>query len=428
MLVSALLHNAQSLIDLFWIGRLGSISVAAVSLSGTILMMMFPLVMGMAAGTVALIARRVGEGDYERASDTAGQALGLALVLGLIAGGTGYLFADDLCRLLGAEGELARQAGSYLRVSFLGSFSVFVLFVGGHSIFHAAGNATIPMFTMVLANVLNLILDPILIFGLLGFPRLEVGGAALATVVSQGVAALVAVGLLAGGAARIRIHLRQLLPMPHIVADILRIGLPSTGQMVARSLMALVLMRLVAGSGAVAVAAYGIGLRFHMIILMPAFALADAAATLVGQNLGAKNPARANKSAWLAAATGVGIMAFASTGLISFAPSLMGVFDGNPEVVAVGASFLRITSGFFVFAVLAITLERALMGAGDTVSPMVWTVVSLWGLQVPLALWWSRTVQPATDGIWWAMAVAVTVHGLLVTAWFMTGRWKRVKV
>ncbi|NQU40068.1 MAG: MATE family efflux transporter [Lentisphaerae bacterium] len=424
MLLSSVLQNIQSLIDLFWVGRLGSSSVAAMALSGTILMMIFPLVMGMSAGTVALISRRVGEQDYEQASDTAGQSLGLALVLGLVAGVIGFFLAQQLCLLLGASPDVAALATEYLQVSFLGCFTVFVLFIGGHSIFQAAGNTVIPMLVMVLANVLNLILDPILIFGMWGAPALGIRGAALATVAAQAVAAIVAVSLLGSGLGHIHIHPRRLLPKLHIVLAILRIGLPGSAQMLARSLMALVLMHIVASCGTAAMAGYGIGLRFQMIILMPSFALANAAATIVGQNLGAQRPDRAHRGAWLAALWAVALMLVMGAVLIGCGPGLVRVFDDSPEVVAVGGRFLRITTGFFVFAALAIVLSRALMGAGDTVSPMICTFIALWGIQVPLAVGLSRILDPATDGIWWAVAVALTIHGFLVTAWFQTGRWK----
>jgi putative MATE family efflux protein len=428
MLISSVLQNAQTLIDLFWVGRLGSESVAALALSGTILMMMFPLIMGMAAGTVALVSRRVGEDRPAEAADTAGQAIGLAFGLGLVAGLLGAVAAPYFCRALGAPPLVAGLATRYLRVSFLGMFTVCVLFIGGHSVFQASGNTVIPMLIIMLSNGLNLVLDPILIFGLLGCPRLEIRGAALATIIAQATAASVAIALLMSGRKGIHVHARRLLPRPGIAFAILRIGLPGSGQMLARSLMALVLMRIVAASGTAAMAAYGIGLRFHMIILMPAFALGNAVATMVGQNLGAGQAERAHRAAWLGAAMDMGIMAVLGGLLVAFAPALVGVFDPDPAVVAIGTSFLRTTSGFFVFVALAIVLGRGLQGAGDTMSSMVCTIIALWGLQVPLAVVLSRVVDPPTQGIWWAMVAAVTVHGLLVTAWFQTGRWKRRRV
>lgn len=424
MLVAAVLQNVQSLIDLFWVGRLGSTSVAALAMSGTILMMVFPVIMGTATGTVALVSRAVGAGRRDDASDIAGHALILALVLGVVMGVVGWSLADVLCRLLGVAPEVVRQGSAYLRILFLGSFTVCVLFVG-NSILQGAGNTVIPMCIMGLANVLNIILDPILIFGLLGFPRMGVQGAALATVLAQLAAAGTVVAVLVKGAAGIRVLAGRWRLSLAPAWRILRIGVPSMGQMLSRSMMAFVLMRIVASCGTAAVAAYGIGLRFHMIILMPAFVLGNATATMVGQNLGAGKPGRASRAAWLAAGIDMAIMAVSAALIIILAPEIIGVFSSVPEVVGVGTAYLRTVSPFYIFAAMSIVLGRALHGAGDTLPPMICTVVSLWGLQVPLAIVLARSWQPPTQGIWWAMAIATAVNGLMITMWFQTGRWKK---
>jgi len=425
MLVSSLLQNAQSLIDLYWIGRLGADAVAALAIGGTVLMMLFPLVMGMAVGTVAIVSRRIGEGDVQGTSYAAGQSMSVAMVLGLIAGGVGWLFAAPLPLLLGATPEVAVLAAEYLEILFLGSFTVFVLFIGGHSIFQAAGNTVIPMVLMLAANAINMVLDPILIFGLYGAPVLGIRGAAMATVIAQALTAGAALVLLLRGTGGVRLRLRHLLPHPAIAMSILRIGLPGTGQMLARSLMAVVLMRIAATAGTAAIAAFGAGNRLQQLILMPAFALGNAAASLVGQNLGAGHPDRAARGAWLATWMDVALMVFFGAILVGFAPELMGVFSQDAEVIKVGTEFLRITCGFYVFVAPSIVLGRALQGAGDSLTPMILTLVSLWGIQVPLAIILSRVIEPSTHGIWWAIAIAVTIHGLLVAFFFQRGRWKQ---
>jgi putative MATE family efflux protein len=333
-----------------------------------------------------------------------------------------------LCRLLGASPAVAPLATTYLQISFLGAFTVFLLFVG-NSALQGAGNSVIPMCAMGLATLLNMALDPLLIFGLLGLPRLGVAGAAVATVIAQAVAAgLVMTVLHRGRVAGMHAHLGRWRLRPDLAWRLLRIGTPSMGQMLSRSLMSLVLMRIVAETGTAAVAAYGIGLRFHMIVLMPAFTLGNAVATMVGQNLGAGQPQRARQAAWVATWMDVGIMAASAVVLCLAARPLMAAFDPNPEVIAVGMQYLRTVSPLYVFAAPAIVLGRALMGAGDSLGSMVCTVIGLWGVQVPLALWLSRLVTPPTLGVWWAIAAAITVHGLLVIAWFETGRWQRQQV
>lgn len=427
MLVSALLQNLQSVIDLFWVGRLGPRAVAAVAMSGTILMVLFPMLMGMSLGTVALVARAMGAERYEEASAAAGQSLFLALVMGIVFGLLGWVFTPHLFALLGAEAEVLPDGYAYLRISLLGSLTSFVLFIGNAAL-QGAGDTVAPMLVMALANVLNMVLDPLFIFGIGPLPPLGVSGAALATVLAQAAAAAMSVRMLLSGRLRLHVRLRQLLPRLGLSWRILRIGIPGSGQMLSRSLMSLVLMRVVAGCGTLAVAAYGTGMRFHMITIMPAFALGGAAATMVGQNLGAGNPARARRAAWLAALVGVGLMVLAALFFALFAGPLIRVFNRDPQVVAIGAGYLRTVSPFYVFAALAIVLGRALNGAGDSMAPMAITVLSLWGLQVPLALYFSATWASKTQGIWWAIVAATILHGLLTTVWFETGRWKRTRV
>ena len=427
MFVSAVLQNAQTMIDLFWVGRLGSDAVAALALSGTILMMLFPVVMGLSTGTVAVVSRCVGAGALGEAADGAGQSLIVALVFGALSGVAGWFCAEPLCRLLGGQGEVVRLGATYLRISFVGSPAIFVLFIG-NSILQSCGNTVVPMYAMVMSNLINLVLDPLFIFGWLGLPRLGVGGAAWATVIAEVAAVALVLYALQSGRHALRISAEHWRLRPAVAWRVIRVGIPSSGQMLSRSLMSAVLMRVVAGCGMVAVAAYGIGARLHMIVLMPAFTLGNAAATLVGQNLGARQPERAAAVAWLATAIDVAIMAVSAAVLVAWAPAFVRVFDANPEVVAEGTSYLRVTSCFYIIAAFSIVLGRALQGAGDTLSPMVTTIIGLWGVQVPLAILLARCVHPATLGIWWSVGVALTVNGLMVAAWFATGRWKHKTV
>lgn len=427
MLVSALLQNLQSVINLFWVGRLGPGAVAAVAMGGTILMVLFPMLMGMSLGTVALVARAMGAERPEEASAAAGQSLFLALVTGIIFGLIGWVFTPHLFALLGAAPDVLPAGYAYLRISLLGSLTSFVLFTGNAAL-QGAGDTLTPMLVMAVANLLNVVLDPLLIFGLGPLPPLGVSGAALATVLAQAVAAAIAVRMLLSGRVSIHVRLRQLLPELGLSWRILRIGIPGSGQMLSRSLMSLVLMRVVAGAGTLAVAAYGTGMRFHMITLMPAFALGGAAATMVGQNLGAGNPGRARRAAWVAAGVDMGLMLVAAAFFALFAGPLIRVFNRDPGVIAIGAEYLRTVSPFYVFAALAIVLGRALNGAGDSMAPMILTVLSLWGLQMPLALHFSATWASRTQGIWWAIVAATILHGVLTAAWFETGRWKRARV
>ena len=427
MLVGAILQNIQSLIDLFWVGRLGPSAVAAVAMSGTILMVLFPMLMGLSTGTVALVARAIGAKKPDEASEAAGQSLLLALVLGGLSGVLGWFYADELFAVLGAGPDVLAEGKGYLQISLLGSFTVFVLFIGNAAL-QGAGDTVSPMVVMAISNVLNIILDPLFIFGPGPFPAMGVYGAAIATVLAQAVAALGSLFVLFTGRSHLHVRLCHGSFHPGLAWRILRIGLPGSGQMLSRSLMSAVMMRIVATCGTAAVAAYGIGMRFHMILLMPAFALGGAAATMVGQNLGAGKPGRARHAAWVATGLDAAVMVVAAVLIFPAAPGLIGLFNDHADVVAVGARYLRVVSPFYLVAALGIVLGRGLNGAGDSVGPMVITIVTLWGLQVPLAVFFSRLWEPATEGIWWAMVVAFVVQGVLTALWFETGRWMKKRV
>jgi len=423
MLVGALLQNAQSLIDLFWVGRLGSVAVASVAMAGTILMLLYPMLMGLSTGTLALVARAVGAGRTDDAGSAAGQSLFLSVILGGLSAAVGWLVAEPLLHVMGADADVTACGATYLRICLVGSFTVYLLFIGNAAL-QGAGDAHTPMYVMAASNALNIVLDPLLIFGLGPFPRLGVAGAAWATVLAQAVAAALALWVLLGGNARLHAHWRYWKPDLPLAWRILKIGIPGSGQMLSRSLMNVILMWIVATCGTTAVAAYGIGMRFHFIILMPAFALGGAAATMMGQNLGAGKPDRARRSVWVASGLDALFMLLAGAALMLFARPLIGAFNGQEEVIATGARYLHVVSPFYVFAGFGIVLGRGLNGAGDTLGPMIITVLALWGLQVPLALYLSRVLAPATEGIWWAIAAAFVAQGIMMVAWFESRRWQ----
>ncbi|MDP6630879.1 MAG: MATE family efflux transporter [Kiritimatiellia bacterium] len=427
MMASSVLQNVQSLIDLFWVGRLGAGSVAALAMSGTMLMLLFPVVLGLATGTVAIVSRHVGAGEMDEASRVAGQSLLAGIVIGIITGAVGWWLAPRVVTLFRADAAVAELAAAYLRINLAGIVTMILLFIGS-SAMRGAGNATVPMLAMVLSNIINIVLDPIMIFGLLGVPAMGVRGAAAATVLAQFFAMLIIMIAMASGRTGLHVTLSRWRPHPVTMWRLLRIGMPSTIQMVARSLMGIVLMRLVASCGTAAIAAHGIGVRLHMMLLLPAFAFGNATATMVGQNLGAKRPERARLAAWMATAMDGLVMLGAAIVLLFWAPSLIAFFNDDVAVIEVGTRMLRIVTPFFIFVGLAIIMSRALMGAGDTTAPMVTTLVALWGVQVPLAIGLARVMQPATDGIWWAMSIAIMLHGLMNAGWFMTGRWKHREV
>jgi len=415
LMVRAALQTTQSLIDMFWVGKLGPASIAAVAMSGMIIMVLFTIIAGISTGTMALVARYVGANDRKKADTVATQSIFLAVAMATVAVAVGLLFTEKLFLILGAGPDVLEAGIGYLKILLVGGITMFLLFLGS-SILQGAGDTITPMKLMVLANVINIILDPIFIFGI-GVPRMNTSGAAVATVISQAVAAILVLWRLSNGRSVVHIHLKEWKIKLESLKAILKIGLPSSLQLFFRSIMGIVLISIVATFGTAAVAAYGLGMRLQMVILMPAFALGGAAATLVGQNLGAGQIGRAKKSAWVAVVFDMIIMAFISILFFSLAYKIMGIFNKNQEVVALGAKYLRITTPFYIFIAFGIVLNRALAGAGETLIPMIITLLSLWGFQIPMAVFLSKG-SLGIIGIWWAIGLASVLNGMLILGWF----------
>jgi putative MATE family efflux protein len=423
LLVSAALNAAQGMIDLFWVAGLGTDALAALAVAGPILMQLFPVAMGVALGMMSLMSRAMGAGMARDAAQIGGRAIALSLLAGALVGLAGWLFSPWFCSLTDATPGVRRLATEYLQVTFLGT-AAFMLSLVAMNICTSSGNTVLPMWGMFAANALNFLLDPILIYGGAGIPPLGVRGAAITTVIST----------IAGAA--IMLYYYNRLPGPAAIRwsdcrmhwatsrQILKIGLPVSAQVLARHLMAFILMGIVSGYGDAALAGYGVGVRLHMLLLMPAFSLGNGAAPIVGQSLGAGLMGRAKQTSWLAVFSYAAILAVAMPSMTLFAPWCVRFFSHDPEVVTVGVQYLRIITPFFFFSGAAIILSRTLSSAGDTFVPMAITIVSLWFFQWPAAAYSQKFMVPPIHGIWWSIALASALHGILVAAWFMRGKWQ----
>jgi putative MATE family efflux protein len=303
---------------------------------------------------------------------------------------------------------------------------MFILFLGSATL-QGTGDAILPMMVMALANVLNIILDPIFIFGI-GVRRMETAGAALATVISQAISCVVILYILFNGHSGVHVRLKEFMFDARTIWGILRIGIPSSLQLFFRTLMGLALMGIVSAFGTYAIAAYGIGMRLQMVTLMPAFALGTSAATLVGQNLGAGKIKQAKKSALIATGIDLGMMLALGILFFIFAPNVVSIFDKTPAVIHIGTNYFRITALFYSFIAFGIVLNRALGGAGDTFVPMLITFVSLWIILIPLAIILSKNTSLGLNGVWWSIAISSTVNGILILFWFLTGHWKKGRI
>jgi putative MATE family efflux protein len=417
--------NVSQILDTYWVGQLGSAALAAVTISISIRWMINSFSNGLGIGGMAVVARRIGERDREAAEHATWQTILLGLIAAVVLGVAGLIVAGPLLTLLGADQEVLPLGVSYLRVTFAGLFTLVLLFVI-NSLLRGAGEARIAMVVLFLVTAVTVVTEPVLVFGLGPIPPLGVAGSAWANVLGFGSGLALQLVVLLRGRHRIGINLRRLRPDFALMNRIIRISLPSTIQMVLRSSSRLAILALVGLYGTFATAGYGVANRMLLIALIPSFGLGNAAGTLVGQNLGARQPKRAERSAWWVAAYTGGYNAVVAALLVLFALPLVAFFDPTQQVVDIGGVCLRIVAPTLVASGIGIVLARGFDGAGNTMPAMAVNLLTLWGLEVPLAYFLSRSL--GVTGIWWGRAAANIANGVLFAIWFSLGRWKRREV
>ena len=419
--------NVSQVLDTYWIGRLGSAALAAVTISITIRWVVNSLANGLGIGGMAVVARRVGERDQAAAEHATWQTILLGLVVSVGLGGLGVVVARPLLTLLGADAEVMSLGLDYLRVAFGGMFTLVLVFVI-NAMLRGAGEARLAMTVLFLCTAVTVALEPLLVFGLGPIPRLGVTGSAWAYVLGFGAGLALQVAALLRRQARIGINLRDLWPDLPLMARIIRIALPSTVQMTLRSSSRLAIVGLVGSYGTFATAGYGVANRMLLIALIPGFGLGNAAGTLVGQNLGARKPDRAERSAWWVSAYAAGYIAVAAVFLFAFARPLVATFDPTLEVVDFGTECLRVVAPALIASAVGVVLARGFDGAGNTVPAMMINLLSLWGTEVPVAFGLSRWLGLGVTGVFWGRAVANLANGLMFAFWFNRGRWKEREV
>ncbi|HEY68301.1 MAG: hypothetical protein DRI79_14635 [Chloroflexi bacterium] len=427
MILETGIQNVTQVLDMYWVGRLGSAALAAVTVSITIRWVINSLSNGLGIGGMAVVARRIGERDRAAAAHAVWQTILLGLATSLLLGGLGLLLARPLLTLLGADAAVLPLGLAYLRIT-LGGIFVFILTFVINSMLRGAGEARLAMAVLFLTTAVTAGLEPVLVFGWGPLPALGVAGSAWATILGFGAGLAWQAAILLRGRARIGINLHDLRPDLPLMGRIVRIALPSTVQMTLRSSSRLAIVGLIGLYGTFAMAGYGVANRLLLIALIPGFGLGNAAGTLVGQNLGAHKPRRAEWSAWWVSAYAVGYMATTVALLCAFARSLIAMFDPTPQVVDIGAVCLHIVAPSMIASAVGVVLARGFDGAGDTVPAMVVNVLTLWGIEVPFAYGLSRWLGLGVVGIWWGRAIANLANGLLFAIWFRLGRWKRREV
>lgn len=415
--------NVSQVLDAYWVGRLGSAALAAVTISITVRWVVNSLANGLGIGGMAVVARRTGERDLAAAEHAAWQTILLGLVVSIGLGGLGLAVARPLLVILGADAEVLSLGLGYLRVSFGGMFTLVLVFVI-NALLRGAGEARLAMSVLFLCTATTVLLEPALIFGLGPIPRMGVAGSAWSFVLGYGVGLALQLTLLLRRQARIGINLQNLRLDPRLMLTITRIALPSTVQMTLRSSSRLAIVGLVGFYGTFATAGYGVANRLLLIALIPGFGLGNAAGTLVGQNLGARKPDRAERSAWWVTAYAAIYMSAMGLILYVFARPLILVFDPTPQVVGVGSQCLRVVAPALIASAVGVVLARGFDGAGNTVPAMVINLLSLWATEVPISFFLSRWLDMGVKGVFWGRAIANLTNGLLFAVWFNRGRWK----
>jgi putative MATE family efflux protein len=409
--------NVVQFLDTLWVGKLGSAALAAVTISVTVRWVINSLANGLGIGGMAVVARRIGERDRAAADHAAWQTILLGLIMSVLLGGLGLVLARPILVLLGADAEVLPMGMSYLRVTMAGLFTLILIFIT-NSLLRGAGEAGLAMIVLFVSTVVTVISEWVLLFGWGPFPSLGVAGSAWGTVLGFGAGVALQLAILLRGKAHIGIDLRNLKPDFPLMLQIIHIALPSTVQMVLRASSRLAILWLVDLYGIYATAGYGVANRLLLIAIIPAFGLGNAAGTLVGQNLGARQPKRAERTAWWVTAYTAGYVTLCAALIMAYARPLMEMFDPTPQVVAFGTACLRTVSLSLIPATIGIVLARAFDGAGDTVPAAAVNLISLWCVEVALSIALARGLGLGTDGIWMGRATANTVNGLMFAIWF----------
>jgi putative MATE family efflux protein len=425
MMIGGALEDLFSMVDLYFVGKLGHIEVAALAIAGTVVAILMMMVQGITVGTTALIAHFTGDRNYEEADIVLGQTFILGLIGSFIMYIVAVFLVEPILILFGAEGEVLIYAADYLKVTFGWSIAIF-FFEGVNQALRGSGDAQMPLKALIIANILNIILDPLLIMGYGPFPKMGVAGAAIATALTRGIGFIFLFLHLTVGHSTLQFKVRYTKPNLFLMKRIISIGSFSSLQVFIREVSFLFLMRLVASFGAITLAAYGIGARLRMVIMVPGLGFANSASVLLGQNMGAKQPERATESAWRTVLYYEFIAISLATIFIIFAPQLVAIFAKQPEVIRIGTSFLRYLGVTFPFLALSLVLGQAMNGAGDTAAPTIINAIAQLGVRIPLAYIFALVVGMGSSGIWLGINASDIAQGLGMVFLFRSGHWKKV--
>ncbi|MCA0154224.1 MATE family efflux transporter [Winogradskyella vincentii] len=427
MILEMLMESIFAIVDIFYVSQVSVNAVATIGLTESVITLVYAVAIGLSMAATAIVARRIGEKDKEGAAQAAVQVIFLGVIVAAFISVIGIVFPKDILSLMGGEPDLIEEGYGYTQVLLGGNVTIMLLFLI-NAIFRGAGDASVAMWALVVSNGLNIFLDPLFIFGLGPVPAFGVKGAAIATTIGRGTAVVFQLLVLFYGWSRIKIAFKDIVLRVSVMLNLIKVSLGGIGQFLIGTSSWVFLMRIMSEFGSEVLAGYTIAIRVIMFTMMPAWGMSNAAATLVGQNLGAKKPDRAEKSVWKTGKYSAIFMGLVSIFYLIFAPEIIGLFTQESEVVNNGALCLRIIAAGYIFYGYGMVIINAFNGAGDTKTPTYINFFCFWIIQLPIAYLLALKLNLGPLGVFLAITLAevlITVAGIIL---FKKGKWKLTKV
>jgi len=423
MVLEMIMESVFAVVDIFWVARLGTDAAATIGLTESLLTIVYALAIGLSIGATAMVARRIGEHKPDGAARAAVQAIGIAIIVSTLIAAIAAPLAPELLKLMGGSPWVVQQGSGFTRIMLACNATVVMLFMV-NAIFRGAGDAAIAMRTLWLANWINILLGPCLIFGLGPFPRLGIIGAAIATNIGRGTGAVYALIRLFSAGTRLEIKRNHLKPEPLIMMRLVRLSGTGTFQVFIGMASWICLVRIISSFGSNAVAGYIFGIRVILFALLPSWGMANAAATMVGQALGAGKPERAERAVWQAGFYNMIFLGIVGLLFILFAPQIIWLFTSDPNVAQFGVDCLRTVAYGFLFYAYGMVLGQSFNGAGDTWTPTIINLFVFWLWEIPLAYVLALVLGLGPDGVFYAITIAFSTLAVVSALIFRRGKWK----
>ncbi len=427
MILEMAMESTFAVVDVFFVSKLGSSAVATVGLTESLLTLMYAVAIGLAMGTTAVVSRRIGEKKKQEAGIAGVQSIWIAIIASLPFAIVGLFFAKDVLILMGGDDWVVTQGYRYTQWMLGGNAVIMLLFVI-NAIFRGAGDAAIAMRVLIISNGINIFLDPALILGLGPFPAMGVEGAAIATNIGRATGVIFQLFILFRGAKHIKILRSQIGIHVETMKTLITTSLGGIGQFIIATSSWIFLVRIVSEFGSIALAGYTIAVRIFIFTIEPAWGMSNAAATLVGQNLGAGKPDRAERSTWITGFATMGFMFLVSICYVLFDEELIRIFSQEQEVIATGADCLRIIAYGYLLYAWGMVMPQAFNGAGDTITPTKINFVAFWLCEIPLAYFLAFNLDLKQEGVYWSVMVSESLIGIIGIIWFRRGKWKEKKL